>query len=840
LKPKKIDPIAFLDDILARLFAGGLPAAFPDFGWQRKGSGWVATNYEFTKKTLGARNHRVVCNMPSGFLIYGDKSTSWLSYATGEPNPRGSVFFDGLRKLAHLAGEDASVLDREPSPEQIEQYRKTNRLRDAFSVFLDQAVERLRSPGSPHETIANSAMAYLTTKRGFDPNTITSLDFGVYTTTQDVRSGLLAAGFDQDEIEGSRLAYDSQWEGRIVYPWRNHLGQIETFWARDFSGSAEDGKKYLYLTDAKKGVAFGIDVASRDRKSVREIVIVEGVMDVLLLQSKGQSNIVGIGGNGNEITAQRLEALAKLGTKQATLLLDNDRKPDGKWPGKEGTIAAIENSLKAKRTPDIWVVDPAALDDCKDPDEYVRCHGVPALLALVDDPIPGHVYRGESLIGSVSKLSTELEQRQAIDRVLDFAAALRGERAEQDRERLIRALAEKTSYSFEAIERQAESRIERRANEDRERTLKTALRQAMTEVDSPSRDSSVIIANLVEELSSLRAITDDIPQPFSVDRLERQSREAPGGRSSGFARLDAMDVYFNPGELAVLAARTGHGKTSVLVNILMNMLERSAKDSDDLFLLYSAEEPEVRIFHRLIALVTCLGDDANGRWTVNEVRDRFLNRERQSYPDPFKFDEAHAMLKSWEANLLIVHRPAWSIADVENHARSVARDRPIAVVFADYIQRIPPPPNIGKGRRRDEEVSAVARRLKGLSEAVSAPVIAAAQINRKAVENAQPIDIGAGYRDEKTQKALKSRRPQLHHLREGGAEQEADLVLGLMNFRADFEEDMKEGQVSPVPQVTRLEVGTLKNRYGTPGQWVPLAFEGRFGLIRDPVSGESL
>jgi len=97
------------------------------------------------------------------------------------------------------------------------------------------------------------------------------------------------------------------------------------------------------------------------------------------------------------------------------------------------------------------------------------------------------------------------------------------------------------------------------------------------------------------------------------------------------------------------------------------------------------------------------------------------------------------------------------------------------------------------------------------------------------------------YLDQKVQKVLKSLRPKLHHLREGGSEQEADTVLGLLNYRADFETDadgeLKDERFS-VPDVTRLDVGILKNRYGTTGRWATLAFEGRYHLIRDPEAEE--
>jgi len=154
----------------------------------------------------------------------------------------------------------------------------------------------------------------------------------------------------------------------------------------------------------------------------------------------------------------------------------------------------------------------------------------------------------------------------------------------------------------------------------------------------------------------------------------------------------------------------------------------------------------------------------------------------------------------------------------------------------DYLQRVSPP--AGSFDRRDIEISAVTRQFKALAVDLDAPVVAAAQIGRQAVEDSRKLPPG-DYFDPRVQDALRLRRPQLHHLREGGSEQEADLVLGLLNYRADYQEDLSDAAASsPIPNVTRLEVGTLKNRYGTPGRWVSLAFDGRYGLLRNPFLNE--
>jgi replicative DNA helicase len=306
---------------------------------------------------------------------------------------------------------------------------------------------------------------------------------------------------------------------------------------------------------------------------------------------------------------------------------------------------------------------------------------------------------------------------------------------------------------------------------------------------------------------------------------------------AGWEALKDLDVGFYPGELAYLAGRTGHGKTSFFTNLLYNFV--NIDKIDGIVLFYSHEEPIRSIFLRLVALsiahVLPSDCELEDYWSPKTLQS-YLRQERGTYQDTQRVDEALAHVGTfWGSRCHVVWRPGWTVEDISAHAMAEAQDRKVAAVLVDYLQRIPPSKELGKGRRRDEEVSHIGRRLKVLAEMLKAPVLAGAQINREAVKGASEIPRDKSFRDKAVQDALKKRRPKLHQLREGGSEQEADLVLGFMNYFADFED---EADNPTSPNVTKLEVGTLKNRYGRPGQWSSLAFIGKPGYIRDPSPNE--
>jgi replicative DNA helicase len=317
---------------------------------------------------------------------------------------------------------------------------------------------------------------------------------------------------------------------------------------------------------------------------------------------------------------------------------------------------------------------------------------------------------------------------------------------------------------------------------------------------------------------------------FHIESLITELRNTDEGVPTGWNALDTLGVRFRPKELALLAARTGHGKTSALVNIAMRMLERSAAaGSSKPLLYYSHEEPPEHILCRLIALLAIRPIEP---WTVGEIREHFSGKAaanpNRNDADYAQLDGAVARLKQVEDRIIVIHRPAWTAAQIADHARTIHERTGVGGVYIDYLQRVPVVPPL---HARDQEIALTGRTLKTLAVDVSAPVVAGAQVDRDVIPE--------GYQD-KVRKAaagsiadaieiMKAARPDLNHLREGGSEQEADLILGLMNFAADLRVEATGVQAS----TDHYEIGVLKNRYGPTGKWAELSYSGSSGLISD-------
>jgi DNA primase catalytic core len=804
----QVDLGDFLDGEVLPALWERLDEAFPEFGWIRKGNGWTATNRDHTKSLPGApRPERVVCNRAFGFLVHGGEPTPWAAYVNGGDYPKGPEWVETVRKLAGLAG--VSFPERERSPEELKRAEERERRRGLLEDLLAYAQAALRS------TAGKAARAYLVEERTFPEDELEPLEFGFYPSVDEVKKVLRAKGYTEDELAAAGVV-SSWWTGRLMGPWRDGRGNVVNVWGRLLAEG--EGPKYLYQKGGKKASPFGLEDAGG-----KDLVYVEGILDALRLRAAGVPDVVAAG--GASLGDEQIEALRRARVKALTLNLDADEA------GKEGTLRALDALGKAPFR--VYVVDPVRMvgngnvSAKVDPDLYVRENGPDAYLELIRTAERAAVYRGEALLRSFD-LSTPKGKDEAVDALLEYDERLRDER---DREDLWTLAQERTGYAYETLRDLAEGRRDRKTREKLERDLDRLLAASRRDL-AEGRTPAETVHELAAELEVLKTAAHvDEPPPFDVDALREKVKTAGEGKVSGWDALDKRDIRFQPAELAVVGGRTGHGKSTFLLGLLLNWLEAH---EDETFLLFSYEIPPEAVLLKLASALT--RKDGGEGWAYYEIKDWLQGRERPgNYPDPKELEEAFKTLRSWEDRLVSVYRPSWDVEALAAYARKVDERRGnVGAVLVDYLQMVPPP--AGDHERRDIEVSAVARTLKRLSVDLAAPVVAAAQINRRSVENAGTVPPG-DFEDEKVQKAIQKRRPQLHHLREGGSEQEADLVLGLLNYRADYLEEREDVETGERGKPGPFEVLGLKSRYGELGT-ARLYLEGRTGTIRDRKPGE--
>ncbi|MFQ5929079.1 MAG: DnaB-like helicase C-terminal domain-containing protein [Acidobacteriota bacterium] len=744
---------------------------------------------------------------------------------------RGLSWMDAARELALLAGVDPSILDPWQegwTEEDFVLHEKLERRSSLLGVFMAYARSFFRSQAG------QALRSYLINRQGFPARELEKLDLGLYTAPEDVWHYLRKTGRDLEEVRSWGL-FETKWTGRIVGSWKDLRGRSINIWGwlprAKSTGQGSFEACILFEqgdTLGGKSVPFNLDVAARLDK--RDLLLLEGPMKALFTQSLGLEDTfpVAAGGDLNSAQIAAIQNHLRFGGK-LTLCWDYDPDTDG--TRKDRTLMTLQRLKKANFP--IYVVDSALMADHDRPkqevtvSDFILRHGggkkgLKAFQELLEKREAQIVVQGTDSENESWNWPGvfDIFHSFSLQNSRSYAKTARGE------------IAFGSLQVLEPFFRAAEE-IGRRIAKGFLRALPKGLAHGLTVEGSNTPELASHSAGELPRLSA-QILT---PPTFSVDRLEEQTRAAARVKLSGWRAVDNLEVRFNSGELAVLVGRTGHGKTSVLVGLLLQWLNQATEEgTNKLFLFYSMEEPEVRIYHRLLSLLTAR--DGEG-WTIHEIQDYFREQEvrgpEQGCPDLQTLGAARERLRYWEESLQIICQPGWSIGEMETHAKNSAESQQISAIFVDHLQRVSP----GSGQRRPRGLRAcvVARRLKALAVKLSCPIVTAAAIGLRAVQRAPQIPRDKPFVNKEVQEVIRMRRPQLQQLREVGIEQEADLVLGLLNYAADYRAEVEEP--GPIPATTPFEVGTLKNRYGPAGCWASLLFEGCFGFLRDPMSSRS-
>ena len=434
----RTSPGDFYTDTVLPALAERLDQAFPEFGWRRDNRGWVATNQETTHQLLGVRADRVVAHgyAPQGFLVHGGQPVLWTAYLNGGSVPRGSEFIRTVRDIAHRAGIDPTPLERP-----VQRDHRAELLNEFFALCRQE----LAGPNG------EDGRTYLE-RRGLLRETIEHSGLGIVPQPTRTHHALHEAGYTESEIAQSNLLADTRWPGRLCGAWRDQFGRVRTLWARSLNDDLSRDSRYLYLRGASRTnlPPYGLSDALANSRDVRDdLVIVEGVLDVHQLRLRGAVNAAALGGTA--VRAETFERLACLGVQRVTLCLDNDKA------GLSATERAVEQAVRAKNAPAVYIVDPEELGSAKDPDELVRGRGVEAWDALLRTRTCGVGWRALQFARGIDCATPQDARRTALQQAGSWLGSL-PPRLALEQDDAVRAVAQRCGYSIPAVERSFRAR----------------------------------------------------------------------------------------------------------------------------------------------------------------------------------------------------------------------------------------------------------------------------------------------------------------------------------------------------------------------------------------------
>ncbi len=247
------------------------------------------------------------------------------------------------------------------------------------------------------------------------------------------------------------------------------------------------------------------------------------------------------------------------------------------------------------------------------------------------------------------------------------------------------------------------------------------------------------------------------------------------GLPTGLGELDETIMGLKNTDFIILASRPGMGKTSLALNMALNVGKKTGKA----VAIFSLEMSKQQLAQRLLSSEAFVDS--------KKLQTGMLNRE-----DWQKLSGATATIS--RTKLYIDDNSVITVSDMNAQCRRI---QDLGLVVVDYLQLMTSATG-DSSENRIQAVAEISRMLKIMAKELNVPVLCLSQLSRASTQR-------------------QDKRPMLSDLRESGSlEQDADIVLGL--YREDYFN--KEAE-----EHNQAELIVMKNRHGNTGtiqvRWMP-------------------
>ncbi|MBR2461475.1 MAG: replicative DNA helicase [Clostridia bacterium] len=315
----------------------------------------------------------------------------------------------------------------------------------------------------------------------------------------------------------------------------------------------------------------------------------------------------------------------------------------------------------------------------------------------------------------------------------------------------------------------------------RDRSLRRNLITICAEITESARSETDTAAAILEAaeakiyglsdkniVRNFRSIKDVLIANYHHLQELKDHPDKLAGVPTGFGVIDKLLVGMGPGDMVLVGARPGVGKTS----FTMNVATRAARSTGKAVCVFSLEMSAEQLVMRMVS-------------TEARIDNYHLRAPAGLQVNDWKALAAASSSLS-ECNILIDDTPGMSVTAMKSKLRRVKN---LGLVVIDYLQLMQ---GETKTDNRAQEVGEISRGIKLMAKEFGCPVLTCAQLNR-AVEG------------------RKDGVPMLSDLRDSGSiEQDADSVMFLHK---------KENETQ------KVQVIIAKNRHGATGTvelgWTP-------------------
>ncbi len=348
------------------------------------------------------------------------------------------------------------------------------------------------------------------------------------------------------------------------------------------------------------------------------------------------------------------------------------------------------------------------------------------------------------------------------------------------------------------------------------RCLQTACSSIVQEIADQPEAVSTVLDHAESEIfkvtnmgltNSTQTAKDEIRAAIELIENFQKNKNRLKGIGTGFKKLDELTTGWQPGDMVVLAARPGQGKTALALTFARRALEQRYDEATDAWKkpgygvgIFSLEMTNAQLMLRMLA-ATC--SESLQRIRQGQLDEHALQKLRLGAGD----------MEEWP--LYLDDSSFLTINQLRGKARRMKQRGNIDLLIIDYLQLLRSESAQAKDNRQNE-VAEISRGIKALAKELKIPIIILAQLNRKSEEA--------------------KAEPALHNLRESGAiEQDADMVLLL--HRVEQEKDA-DGNDRPHDAIMPYILNIAKQRNG-PTDRVDILFQAQYTRFDDPLRHET-
>lgn len=310
-------------------------------------------------------------------------------------------------------------------------------------------------------------------------------------------------------------------------------------------------------------------------------------------------------------------------------------------------------------------------------------------------------------------------------------------------------------------------------------------------------EARILSVNESRREKGYRASRDLVLSVFR-EITERHKRKNPiTGVPTSFGQVDKMTAGLQPGDLVIIAARPGMGKTAFALNIAQNAAITSPKHQH----LEEGERPPT--FPILFFSLEMAAEQLIERILCSEARVDYTALRSGTFVEADFRNLVSAADRLAPAKIYIDDTASPTIMDIRNLSRRWSTDRAVfpldengepqqqlGMIVVDYLQ-------LARGRpghhSREQEIAEISRGLKALAKELRLPVVALSQLNRAV--------------DSRT-----DHRPLLSDLRESGAiEQDADVIMFIFREERYLTTETPEEKRREVENKAEIIIGKQRN-----------------------------